>query len=545
MPKWSQSGFSLVQAMVLASALAGMALVGSKMSLNQKFSVRDAKTRDSIEEVHSMIYSILQNRLHCLATLAGTSGGTIVVPSSTRTVNDIVMNLATTNPFRRSSGSNVYTYMDGQVKIANMELTFPADLSTLASLKIDYVRNDGGTAAGTTKKTGFGTKNISKTILISLERSDPTNVKGCTSVTTDAVTADDNEGLQEDFCNEYELTTWDPTLRTCVVKQNICPSGEVFTGIDATGNKICRPFMDFIGYLIDPGVPASNTCPDDYDIINMTRERSAAPQNRVSFECNKTGQTCPSNYNDPWVGPDGSVCNANIQRGVLGQVVAMTDVSGTSTGTATYTCTSTGWQQSNPQCVAPCAARVGAGAQTWTVSSKTCSGDLPASPNNTLIVLNDTTDPGQGTASYRCVQGVWTAQGTPTCNYICPALNVNWVEDSDTCSYYIPQGNDGDLYNVVDSTLPMIGTARYRCTNGTWTLYTSPVHRCETQGSTPGGTCSWTSTTTWQYSTCSGFQTATGPGHSQAVGSKAACKALCNGCIGSKTFVNCMYTPNP
>lgn len=64
----SQSGFSVVQGLMLASAVAAMALVGTKLTTDQKLAQKSNESQSRLEQLHTLIYSTLQNRDHCTET---------------------------------------------------------------------------------------------------------------------------------------------------------------------------------------------------------------------------------------------------------------------------------------------------------------------------------------------------------------------------------------------------------------------------------------------------------------------------------------------
>jgi hypothetical protein len=66
----NQAGFSLIQAMILATAVAGMAYVGTKMTTDQKMLQRTADSNSRVDQLHKIIYSVLQNKANCERTFS-------------------------------------------------------------------------------------------------------------------------------------------------------------------------------------------------------------------------------------------------------------------------------------------------------------------------------------------------------------------------------------------------------------------------------------------------------------------------------------------
>ena len=66
----NQAGFSLIQGMILATAVAGMAYVGTKMTTDQKMLQRTADSNSRVDQLHKIIYSVLQNKANCERTFS-------------------------------------------------------------------------------------------------------------------------------------------------------------------------------------------------------------------------------------------------------------------------------------------------------------------------------------------------------------------------------------------------------------------------------------------------------------------------------------------
>lgn len=555
MSKIGEKGFSIVQALVVSGALAGMALVGTKLNLNQKMAAKDASSRDNVEQIHSMIYSILQNRLHCFRTVTGANGGHATVsPNELRNIGQIRMDGQATHAFELTTSSTSAadatsrTYLG--VRIVGMALALPNDLSTPARLTIDYLRDDGVKSNDQKQKTAFGSKNIRKVILLALERTDATTINGCTAVATDSPT----DNIFEQTCNDFEYTYWDSDLKTCLVRNKLCPvSSDVFVGIRANGEPICEPLTSFLSSLVDSGNPPYS-CPAHFDSIHMTREGTT--NGRVRLECNKVGETCPSDFNRTWYGPNGERCETNLPRGDVGQIILNRPdayKSTTEEGFADFRCDPSGaWVMSNPRCTAKCPATPGSTKRAWNVNGRDCHTPLPEVDHGFSQTFSDNDHPGTGSIVFSCVQGVWT-EGTKSCNISCPDTTKTWTVDGDTCSVNLTTRTDNQWSNpdpAVDNTGNIRGRARFQCAGGTWaqrSWNSSPLNStsCEYVGATPGGLCSWTGSTSWEYNDCSGFQIQDNPAGSQVVARKNDCYALCTGCVGGKTFKDCIYTPNP
>ena len=258
-----QSGFSIVQGMIIASVLAGSALLGTRLITDQKLAQKGSETRDQIEQIHQLIYSTLQNQDHCAATMNSALNTGALTFSGTRALNAIVLNsggtLFQTNTGATYDASRIY--MNGNVTIQSMELVYPGTSWTalqnlslptsLARLKITYRRLD--SSANLRTKKGYGAKTISKTISLAYQFNPASagQFNACYAVTTaGTLSASElgNQTLTREFCEGFffanstteRLFTWDAVNNICRLKTFNCPAGQIFTGIDSTGVVKCR-----------------------------------------------------------------------------------------------------------------------------------------------------------------------------------------------------------------------------------------------------------------------------------------------------------------
>jgi len=274
----NQSGFALIQGMVVASVLAGSALLATRLLTDQKAAQKGAETRDQIEQLHSIIYSTLQNKDHCSATywengLTATplaDGTTAYNLTSIRTQSGPGVNITAPTSvadrpilFQVNSGATIdptKTYMNNNVTISSMKLThFPGTTPTPPSeLVITYNRLD--TVAGT--KTGYGGKSIVKKIPIVIQRGP--NIISCYAV--DVSTSTGNVLNAKDTCTSLgNFFSWDTALNTCKLNNSTCGTGTglIFMGVNSNGDPICRSIdsgMDFSN-LIDPTGSSCDTAP--------------------------------------------------------------------------------------------------------------------------------------------------------------------------------------------------------------------------------------------------------------------------------------------
>ena len=241
----NQLGFSLIQGMLLASAVAGMALVGTKIISNQKMVQKSAEAKDNVEQLHSMIYGILQNKDHCTATLLNVNS-TLGATSAVNSIN--TMGGSPNGVFRINTNDGTVNYdssliyMNNSVTINKMNVTLPSSMNQLGSLDITYGKLDQGEQSSRTG-AGFGGKEVKKTISLKIQRDQNNNFESCYAV----VETENNDSVKN-FCEKLapDFLKWDENLQKCVIRDDLtCGEGLIFVGMDANGYKICNKIQDY------------------------------------------------------------------------------------------------------------------------------------------------------------------------------------------------------------------------------------------------------------------------------------------------------------
>jgi hypothetical protein len=450
----SQSGFSLVQGMILSAILAGSALVTTKMMSEQKRVLKSAETRDQIEELHKIIYSNLQDRKNCERTIFQQNQQTQVISGSSVTLSSIYdQNNAVL--YEVFSGSSSQVYQNGNVIIKGIALTSYSSTTGLANLEIGYERMAGVSGAnGTNKRTkeGFGAKDIKKTILLRVQR-DPlvagkpfVSCYAAVGANADGSSETGNVNLSKDLCLEMNngirlnasgvavdqngnpttdkpMWIWDESTSTCIPNAK-CPADQVYTGIDSAGRVKCRTLSDW-GNFSDMFLPTSGAC--------------------------VTGQT------------------ARIQ--IVSENPVQVRIECTGVGSCSYQ------------------------AVSWTVGSNNCSATIgfEMAEGSTTTVADPASPAPGGNQQYTCTNGTWVATGTPTCSSVCPSQAVTWTVGSNTCSATTAEGAGGGTVTATDGTAPTTGSQQYSCnSNGTLTATgTGTCNTCLASGAPLGPHPSW------------------------------------------------------
>ena len=473
-----QTGLSLVQGLIVSSLVAGSALISTRLIQDQKLLLKSTESRDQIDQLHRMVYATLQNREHCKATLVSNSIAVANLNDGARTLTKVVTKTntgATADVFQINDGSSwdpSKIYMNGNVMIRSMtfltpQATDPAGQNNItypSKLRVEYARMEGKDANKRTK-VGYGGKQIKKDIPIILQRNTSTGaIDGCYAVQlgqdNNGMLSEGNNNINQEFCSKLgtngSLYIWDSAANKCVLKNNVCPPKFVFAGINSNGNANCKPLTDYLGYMIDTSSVAN--CPSGAS-VSLTTDAAG----KVKVTCSATASCTSSTVN--WTYTTSSsdwdqYCSATAPIGTLGQSTTVTDSTGLSTGTATITCTATGWTTSSPNCTTAspnCPSYTGG---QWQNGGPTCYPDAPgimaAATPGSYATRTDSTGPDTGSIVYRCNGPNWVVQSV-NCGAPC----------TPSASQPYGDGVDNDCDGSVDEYAYSVGGGTYSgCQSG-------------------------------------------------------------------------------
>ena len=286
-----QDGLSMVQGLILSAVIAGSALVSTKMMTEQKATLRGVESRDQIEQLHNMIFGLLQQREHCTATLAGNMITTLPANTSRDLGQGIRARDSISPPTTKEvfslynvSNPNSNVYMNNGVTITSIQLVTGASAINSTAIQVTYNRLEGNNG-GPRTKTGFGGKSVRKPIPLLIQRSPSTgNIESCYAMQVPGNNINQVNTVNKQFCENLgvggSLFTWDVDTNTCIMKNNVCPVGSIFVGIQSTGNSICRPIVDYLPNLID-----SSAAPGCNGTFNSVRFETTTG-NQVRIRCN-------------------------------------------------------------------------------------------------------------------------------------------------------------------------------------------------------------------------------------------------------------------
>lgn len=178
------------------------------------------------------------------------------------------------------------------------------------------------------------------------------------------------------------------------------------------------------------------------------------------------------------VGAD--MCDGTAQLTTSGSAIVVQDNTGTTTGSASYSCSNGQWSAPSAQACSttvvppptPCPAKV----FTWTVGGASCGGSTALTTSGSSSVLKDTLVPNTGSATYACSNGTWTGPTAATCAAVladCPAATLAWTVGANACNASALAATSGANASLQDVAGPTTGVAKFLCTNGSWGPATS------------------------------------------------------------------------
>lgn len=561
----TQSGFSLLQGMIISSLLVGSALVATRLMNDQKNAQRASVSKDAIEQVHQLIYSTLQNRNHCSETLK--QGGLLtadlrtVLLTATDTVAKTpklkaIYTMTSMTDADNTTGAIYFEINDGStydaskiflnhhLTIKDMTLTYPlvGDNTRLGLGRLDITYQRYNQNSNIRTKKGIGGKEIKKSIYLRIQRKTDNTasnnwdnpIDGCYALTEASGAELGNVDLAKNLCEQLNSTgtsgtsllVWNAQLGSCTLRDLTCPTGQINAGIKPDGTADCQPLENWFS-LTNLMKDSTTPCLNGY----KAELRYDSALNQMYIHCYSTGG-CPAETKT-WYA-SGLTCSGNISAGSSNSIV--TDSTTPDTGTATYSCVSGAWQlQAGSTCTA---ASSTCPAQTLTWNTN-CSATTVQAPNGTSTPKTNSAAGYTGSATYLCSSGAWVLQAGSTCtaaSTTCPAETKTWTEGSYSCSASIASGSGP---TTITSSTPNTGSATYTCSSGNWSLQAGAL--CSPAPT--GGPCdqiNYADPFTGSFSVCACLFGGTCSGSCQS-GSNPTCSPYTGGTTtgGTSTPLNC------
>jgi hypothetical protein len=277
----SHSGFSTVQAIVLAGVVAAAGLVGTNLLTEQKQAIRGVEQRGNNEKFHSMIFSILKDQSYCKSSLEESLNGQTLS-------ENVLFPIKHLNPFK-SDGVNtpalVQTKGAGYTKDNKyLDNTLGVQKIELSNLKLDQE----GTTYGATLSITY--ERLGKSLTgKTLTRNIPVKIihEKNKFISCYAWKGAELNRLKI-FCNGTGITKWNEEEKSCELKELKCEDqNAVFVGFDS-GGATCKPLMDWIQLndYIDP--TRANCEKGSANAVGFV----LAPDNfKVKIQCQTSGST--------------------------------------------------------------------------------------------------------------------------------------------------------------------------------------------------------------------------------------------------------------
>ncbi len=284
MKPFLQSGFSLVQGMILSAVVAGSGLVATRILMDQKATQRGASTRDAIEQFDEMLFATLADKANCRRTITANGKQLEIVSAFTQVnLNEIWTANSTTAIAQVGSA-----YMNNAFSIKSITVGQRNIYgSSSGVLNVIYERNNNTTRTGRI----VGAKEVRKKHVFYIQKRPYAGGAGLDSFDscyTEELAKLDLNGQQSGFrgsSNSMDLCyqmigisnpwaspnvpaavpadaafEWDPVRNICKLRTS-CPAGRVYTGIDTNGRLRCQLPQDWVNYntILDATPPT--TCP--------------------------------------------------------------------------------------------------------------------------------------------------------------------------------------------------------------------------------------------------------------------------------------------
>ena len=287
----------MVQGLIVAGIVAGSSLVTTRLMNDQKKTQKTAEVKDKIEELHQTIYSTLQHKQNCKQTiLANGFQGAITTNGA--------LDFGSIQSYDTGTARTVVlvdnTYMNNTVIINSIVASPP--VGGTRDLKIGYGKISNSDKI--TKKVVYGPAVIYKTIKMRVQKNSDDTFSSCYAITgagsaiAGVSSSEAGNDITKEMCNEMVSTTgqkiftWDEARSLCLPNAK-CPSGQIYTGIDTSGEVKCRNIKDWMDFnqVLD-SIPAD--CPKNSKVgfvINNTTKKVTISCGVCSSSCD-----CPDSF---------------------------------------------------------------------------------------------------------------------------------------------------------------------------------------------------------------------------------------------------------
>lgn len=170
---------------------------------------------------------------------------------------------------------------------------------------------------------------------------------------------------------------------------------------------------------------------------------------------------------------DGVGCSGSAAATASGASATVVDKVAPAIGSASFACNAGVWgAATNASCAVPPPPRCAAQTQVWSVGGQQCQGVTAEVASGESATATDDTPPATGSAVFACSNGSWGAPTSATCAVpppqACSAAAVSWTVGGNACNATLAAAASGSSALAVDNVDPFTGTARFTCSNGSW-----------------------------------------------------------------------------
>ncbi len=279
--RFSERGFGMLQAMIFAGIIAAGALVATRVINDLKLTQRGSATKDELEILHRSVEAALQDSYNCTATRQGfidvLSPSRVILADSNNSTGQLA-----DNPVIIQVGE---VYGGNSVKVDSIVFTSANILGAASDnqqviVTYSRLKSDAANRLG----QGYGGKDVRRVIPITVITGDAFD--GGARCYADPKTGTNyfSSGSIEKFCRSLgSFMIWEASQRKCNRNIHVCPAGQAFMGVNASGAIICQNLRDAMNAtnLFDTSAPTS--CP------GRTQLQLVVVGGKITIQCIASG----------------------------------------------------------------------------------------------------------------------------------------------------------------------------------------------------------------------------------------------------------------
>lgn len=535
----NKKGFSLVEVMVAIGMIGAISLVSLKIVEEQKGNESFLKFNNEVNKTVSLVINALNDKTRCQQMLGGVVRNTDMAALRTlKGTEQINLLVANTNysDFRIPTGGIRVEQSTANNQITDLVLTFHVKNRNIEQRK--NVSVSGGQVVDNDPHVI-----IKRIPFIAVLETSNNSVRSCGPVIADA-----NASSLEKLClslNEGGTGnnfTW--SGGRCLINHWRCHHPNIPVAMNKAGVLECDDIRNQVN-LSDFISTSGHDCRNEQIDIGVNGGRlsvSCPDSNRV---CNDGPITWRSPRNSE-AGYNECVSSLPVPTGTNRSDLRtrnVSDVSGPTTGTATFNCNEPNWilDTSSATCLSTCPAE----SKSWTQNGQTCSTTIGSRPHAASETITDNSYNTYGSATFSCDGPTWVIHpGSTTCSLGCRAEGVSWSNGGNSCSGNVSHRLDGQSDSTSNTGNANIGSATFNCVGDNWVVAAGATCEPPPPPVVDVCTCEVQSCNTGTCDTC------TIPGNAEVIAGvtdAGSCNALAGQCSGFGSYStynnNCTWGP--